>query len=91
MFIVYNYVVSHRWNASQRNDEGSLTERLQVYTCMYIGHESHYYDQCGCGLHLCSVIMLDEAHERTLHTDIIVGLLRKVRGHAVTSEMRTPL
>lgn len=23
-------------------------------------------------------MMLDEAHERTLHTDIIVGLLRKV-------------
>ena len=25
-----------------------------------------------------SVVMLDEAHERTLYTDIIVGLLKKV-------------
>ena len=40
------------------------------------------------------MIMLDEAHERTLHTDIIVGLLRKVRQaellwtqHAVTSSL----
>ena len=32
--------------------------------------------QCDCGSY--SVLMLDEAHERTLHTDIIVGLLRKV-------------
>lgn len=29
-------------------------------------------------MYLYSIIMLDEAHERTLYTDIIVGLLKKV-------------
>lgn len=27
---------------------------------------------------ICSVLMLDEAHERTLYTDIAIGLLKKV-------------
>lgn len=29
-------------------------------------------------LFLVSVLMLDEAHERTLYTDIAIGLLKKV-------------
>lgn len=29
-------------------------------------------------LFCCSVLMLDEAHERTLYTDIAIGLLKKV-------------
>lgn len=47
---------------------------------MTIGTDREYHYICDCGLCVfISVIMLDEAHERTLHTDIAVGLLRKVR------------
>ena len=31
-----------------------------------------------------SVIMLDEAHERTLYTDIVIGLMKKVSTIHVT-------
>ena len=39
-------------------------------------------------LSVFSVIMLDEAHERTLNTDIIMGLVRKVRHSQMSHVMR---
>ncbi len=52
------------------------------------GHRT--YSACNKVLEcVCSVLMLDEAHERSLNTDIAVGLLKKVGLTRIVEEWRT--
>ena len=64
-------LVSDRWNVTKGDDERSSPLTIQVQVLEL--HDSK--------VHACvsfSALMLDEAHERTIGTDIIIGLLKKV-------------
>lgn len=58
---------------------------IHVHVYRYVSQEGQnyfklYYSMQNCiSMKTFSVVMLDEAHERTLNTDLIMGLLRKVK------------
>ena len=45
-----------------------MTEGMMLRECLIDGDLTQY-----------NIIMLDEAHERTIHTDVLFGLLKTVR------------
>ena len=78
--------VSYRWHVGARDDGGSSFEKIQVLITLNCENWLLLLKRVWWALFLTlmfcvvilSVLILDEAHERTLYTDIAIGLLKKV-------------
>lgn len=53
---------------SAQTDIKYMTDGMLLRECLLDDQLKHY-----------SVVILDEAHERTIHTDVLFGLLKEVR------------
>lgn len=75
--------VSDRWDVGSGDDVWPAVKEIQVkppHICQRWFTEDGFisWHVQTSVLFRCSVLMLDEAHERTLYTDIAIGLLKKV-------------
>ncbi len=67
LFLQVGYTIRFEDCTSPETKIKYMTEGMLLRECLIDGDMSLY-----------SVIMLDEAHERTVHTDVLFGLLKEV-------------